>query len=66
MFGEIRLPLDWPAYVSHAEATAYAKWLGAKLPSEAQFHRAAYGTREGGERSLSMGRGSARRAPWQF
>jgi len=44
MFGEVQLPLDWPVYVSHAEATAYAKWLGRKLPSEEQFHRAAYGT----------------------
>jgi iron(II)-dependent oxidoreductase len=44
MFGEIRLPLEWPVYVSHAESTAYAKWLGRKLPTEAQFHRAAYGT----------------------
>lgn len=47
MFGEVRLPLDWPVYVSHAEACAYAKWLGRKLPTEAQFHRAAFGTREG-------------------
>ncbi|MGH9676428.1 MAG: SUMF1/EgtB/PvdO family nonheme iron enzyme [Candidatus Acidiferrum sp.] len=47
MFGEIQLPLDWPVYVSHAEASAYAKWLGRKLPSEAQFHRAAYGTPNG-------------------
>jgi len=44
MFGEIRLPLEWPVYVSHAEATSYANWLGRKLPTEAQFHRAAYGT----------------------
>lgn len=44
MFGEMQLPMDWPVYVSHAEATAYAKWLGRKLPSEEQFHRAAYGT----------------------
>ena len=44
MFGDIQLPLDWPVYVSHAEATAYAKWLGRKLPTEEQFHRAAYGT----------------------
>jgi len=36
--------MDWPVYVSHAEATAYAKWLGRKLPTEEQFHRAAYGT----------------------
>ncbi len=44
MFGDIQLPLDWPVYVSHAEASAYAKWLGRKLPTEVQFHRAAYGT----------------------
>ncbi|GAC1635862.1 MAG: ergothioneine biosynthesis protein EgtB [Candidatus Acidiferrum sp.] len=42
MFEEIRLPLDWPVYVSHAEATAYANWLGRRLPNEEQFHRAAY------------------------
>jgi iron(II)-dependent oxidoreductase len=44
MFGEVQLPMDWPVYVSHAEATAYAKWLGRKLPTEDQFHRAAYAT----------------------
>ncbi len=52
MFGEIRLPLEWPAYVSHAEASAYAKWLGRKLPSEAEFHRAAYGTPGGKDERL--------------
>jgi len=56
MFGEIRLPLEWPVYVSHAEATAYAKWLGRALPSEEQFHRAAYGTSDGrNERSYPWG-----------
>jgi iron(II)-dependent oxidoreductase len=56
MFGEIRLPLEWPVYVSHAEATAYANWLGRKLPSETQFHRAAYGTPDGDmERSYPWG-----------
>jgi iron(II)-dependent oxidoreductase len=44
MFGDIQLPMDWPVYVSHAEASAYARWLGRKLPTEEQFHRAAYGT----------------------
>ena len=39
MFGEIRLPLEWPAYVSQAEATAYANWLGRKLPSERSEER---------------------------
>lgn len=55
MFGEIRLPLEWPVYVSHAEASAYAKWLGRELPSEAQFHRAAYGV---------PGRSVERAYPW--
>jgi iron(II)-dependent oxidoreductase len=66
MFGEIRLPQEWPVYVSHAEATAYAKWLGRKLPTEAQFHRAAYGTLDGkpersypwGEETTSSSRGN--------
>ena len=69
MFGEIRLPLEWPVYVSHAEATAYAKWLGRALPSEAQFHRAAYGTREGrSERSYPWGeeRPSVRHGNFDF
>jgi len=42
MFDEIPLPMDWPAYVSHAEASAYARWVGKSLPTEAQWHRAAY------------------------
>lgn len=44
MFEEIPLPLDWPVYVTQTEAEAYARWLGKKLPSEQQFHRAAYGS----------------------
>ncbi len=55
MFAEIRLPLDWPVYVSHAEASAYARWLGKSLPTEAQFHRAAYGAPDGRERSYPWG-----------
>lgn len=55
MFSEIALPLDWPVYVSHAEAQAYAKWQGKELPTEAQFHRAAYGTPEQGERAYPWG-----------
>jgi iron(II)-dependent oxidoreductase len=69
MFGEVRLPLDWPVYVSHAEASAYAKWLGHALPSEEQFHRAAYGTREGwGERAYPWGEDapSARHGNFDF
>ena len=69
MFGEIRLPMEWPAYVSHAEATAYAKWLGRALPTEAQYHRAAYGTREGwSKRSFPWGEDapSARHGNFDF
>lgn len=40
LFGEVPLPLDWPVYVSHAEASAYANWQRATLPTEAQWHRA--------------------------
>jgi iron(II)-dependent oxidoreductase len=55
MFGERPLPLDWPVYVSHAEASAYARWAGKSLPSEAQWHRAAFGTRGGDERLYPWG-----------
>ena len=43
MFAEVPLPLDWPVYVSHAEASAYARWAGKALPTEAQWQRAAHG-----------------------
>jgi iron(II)-dependent oxidoreductase len=55
MLEEIPLPLDWPVYVSQAEAEAYAKWSGAILPSEEQFHRAAYGSPGGELRAYPWG-----------
>jgi ergothioneine biosynthesis protein EgtB len=55
MFEEIPLPADWPVYVSHAEANAYAHWVGARLPSEAEWHRAAYREPDGGERPFPWG-----------
>jgi ergothioneine biosynthesis protein EgtB len=55
MFSEVPLPLDWPVYVSHAEASAYARWAGKALPAEAQWHRAAFGTPEGPERAYPWG-----------
>ena len=55
MFGTIPLPLSWPVYVSHAEASAFAKWAGKHLPTEAQWHRAAYGTPQGVEREYPWG-----------
>lgn len=56
MFEDIPLPLDWPVYVSHAEANAYAKWAGKSLPKEEQWHRAAYGSPDGVERIYPWGR----------
>jgi gamma-glutamyl hercynylcysteine S-oxide synthase len=55
MFEEIPLPLDWPVYVSHAEAAAYARWTGKRLPSEPEWHRAAYGTVTGADRKYPWG-----------
>ena len=35
---------SWPVCVTHAEAQAYARWKGKRLPSEAELFRAAYGS----------------------
>jgi ergothioneine biosynthesis protein EgtB len=55
MFGTIPLPPAWPVYVTHAEASAFARWAGKELPSEAQWHRAAYGAPDGTERAYPWG-----------
>jgi gamma-glutamyl hercynylcysteine S-oxide synthase len=55
MFDQVPLPADWPVYVSHAEASAYARWKGKILPSEAHWHRAAVGTPDGSERDYPWG-----------
>lgn len=47
MFAEFPLPMDWPVYVSQAEASAYARWRGKALPTEAEWQRAAYGGSDG-------------------
>jgi gamma-glutamyl hercynylcysteine S-oxide synthase len=55
MFERVALPPSWPVYVTQAEAAAYARWRGLRLPTEAEFHRAAYGTPDGGERAYPWG-----------
>ena len=55
MFAAIPLPLNAPAYVTHRQATAYARWAGKDLLTEAQYHRAAYETPEPEERPYAWG-----------
>jgi gamma-glutamyl hercynylcysteine S-oxide synthase len=52
---EIALPRSWPVYVTHRQAEAYAGWAGMRLPTEAEYHRAAFGTPEGLERPFPWG-----------
>jgi gamma-glutamyl hercynylcysteine S-oxide synthase len=66
MFERVALPLSWPVYVTWAEADAYARWRGMGLPTEAQFHRAAYGTADGRERRFPWGDDLPHRAPGNF
>ncbi|MET0223541.1 MAG: SUMF1/EgtB/PvdO family nonheme iron enzyme, partial [Terrimicrobium sp.] len=40
LFKSMPLPLEWPVYLSHFEALAFARWSGCRLPSEAEWHRA--------------------------
>jgi formylglycine-generating enzyme required for sulfatase activity len=52
---EIPLPLDRPVYVTQEQAEAFARWAGGVLPTEAQFHRYAFGAPGGDERADSWG-----------
>ncbi len=72
MFGTAPLPPSWPVFVSHAEASAFASWAGKKLPTEAQWQRAAYGAPDGRERAYPWGdappdttRGNFHHARWE-
>jgi formylglycine-generating enzyme required for sulfatase activity len=47
MFERVPLPLDWPVYLTWQEADAYARWLGRRLPTEAEFLRYADGAPPG-------------------
>ena len=55
VFDELPLPLSWPVWVTHQQARAYASWSGKRLPTEAEYHRAAFGTPSGIERPYPWG-----------
>lgn len=55
MFDEIPLPHEWPVYVTFQQAVEYSRWKGVSLPTEAQWHRAAFGTAAGEERLYPWG-----------
>jgi iron(II)-dependent oxidoreductase len=65
-----RLPLSdvlsWPVYVSLAEARAYACWKGQRLPTEAEFHRAAFCRFDGITTSFPWGEETASREYGNF
>ena len=62
MFEEVPLPPDWPVYVSHAEASAYARWKHRSIPTEAQYHRAAFGF--GTDKNASVEQGNYNCQSW--
>ena len=60
MFGAEPLPLDAPVYVTREQALAYARWKGMSLPTEAQYHRAAFGAPDGEAVEMPGGNASNR------
>jgi formylglycine-generating enzyme required for sulfatase activity len=54
-FENLPLPLSWPVYATNEQARAYAAWKGARLMTEAEYHRAAFGAPGGAERAFPWG-----------
>jgi gamma-glutamyl hercynylcysteine S-oxide synthase len=63
MFELIPLPMSWPVYVTHEQAAAYAQWRGWRLPTEAEFQRAAYGV-PSAFAQVTTDKALERRYPW--
>jgi ergothioneine biosynthesis protein EgtB len=55
LFEDVPLPPAWPVWVSREEADAYARFRGRRLPTEAEWHRAAFGRPDGGENAFPWG-----------
>ena len=66
MFERVVLPVDWPVYVTWAEAHAFARWRRLRLPTEAEYHRATFGTPEGRERRYPWGETIGTQVPGNF
>ena len=64
--GEVPLPAGFPVYVSYQQAEEYARWMKKTLPTEAQYHRAAFGTDSGFERSFPWGQDNPRQELGNF
>jgi gamma-glutamyl hercynylcysteine S-oxide synthase len=66
MFREMELPLDWPVYTTQREAELYAAHIGKSLPTEAQFHRAAFGDPSGATRPYPWGSEDPSQVPGNY
>jgi ergothioneine biosynthesis protein EgtB len=66
MFERVALPEAWPVYVTWAEANAFARWRRMRLPTEAEYHRAAFGTPEHRERCYTWGDSMSNVVPGNF
>ena len=65
-FEAVPLPPSWPVFVTWKQAADYATWRGGRLPTEGEYHRAAFGTPWGEERRFPWGEASPSRAHGNF